>query len=196
MPLIIIAVIALIVLIYLWQRRRTSPPAPRIDDGKPDSDTFEFTPDMESVTPTAARRVRVEAPAQRVRGAQRRLVVEAQPLPRLADLEAPRHKGIDALQVLFFNPLVRLADTDEPVYDFTDPLTVTVFYTADDAAMTAKDMQGKPRLAIITGYQSEDGWRFERLGGELQPDPDTGGGTCTVRVKTLQPKDPMWIGNP
>ncbi|RIK24605.1 MAG: hypothetical protein DCC52_12225 [Chloroflexi bacterium] len=157
---------------------------------------FTFDPESDALKPMSRRKVTITAPAQMLRGARRKLVVEAQPLPSLGELKIPANKGIEKLLVLVIDDRVRDAETRDEVYEFEKPLTYVIEYTKEDIAATTLNADGTPRLSIVTGYQTQDGWKFERLPTKVTPNPKTGGGTLTAQVKTLQPLDPKWISIP
>jgi|GEM_PF-2658431 hypothetical protein len=195
-PFILIGIAIVLLVIFYFLFRRTPEVPPPGGKGSADEDTFVFDPTQEAARAFARRKVTVIAPAQMMDGIQRRLVVEADSLPTLPAMEIPKEKGIDALGVLVINDRVRLADSDQEVYEFDPPLTYVIEYTKEDAASAPTNLDGTPRLSIVTGYHAEDGWKFERLPTTLQPDSATGGGTLTAQIANMHPKDPKWIGNP
>jgi hypothetical protein len=196
-PFPILGIAFLLLAIFYFLFRRTPNKALEPDEnGGPDDDMFIFDPDLEAVKFQASRKVTVNAPAQTINGTLRKLTVEANTLPKLPDLQVPAGKGIEKLLVLVIDDRIRTKDTREEVYQFDSPVTYTIEYTKEDAAATTKNADGTPRLSIVAGYQAADGWKFERLKTTVTPNPRTGGGTLTAKIKNLQPKDPKWIGIP
>jgi hypothetical protein len=157
---------------------------------------FTFDPQQNVAKPPSRRKVTVTAPVQKIGGAKRRLRVEAGDLPTLAEIQVPKGKGIDALLVLVINDRVLFADSDQEIYEFDPPLSYAIEYTKEDAAAAPQDANGIPKLSIVTGYQAEDGWKFERLDTQVEPNPATGGGMLTAKQSNMHPKDPKWIGIP
>lgn len=190
--LLVIVVFVLFVLVALGARmqyREDSPDSPVNLDA-----TFEFDEDSEQLSPTARRKTSIFAPAQDSPGGKRKLDITAMPLPDLTGATPPAEKGIDALLVTVLNPSVRFADSDLAVNDFSPALTLIVDYKPEDAMATTME-NGIPRLSLATVYQSEDGWRFERLDTEVKPNVE-GGGTLTALLNTLQPNDPVVFCRP
>lgn len=191
---VFIAVVLIVIFYFLSRRQRPVPNPPGVSETE--SDTYEFAPDDQSLSPVAGRIVRVVAPAQMIGGAKRRLQVIPRPLSGVGEASVPAGKNF-ALITLVLNPEVQRLDNGDPVSDFPDPLTLTFYYTARDAAATDKNADGSPQLSIISGYLSKnDGWRMERLDTTVTPDPNTGGGTLEAKLDTLYPNDPQWIGRP
>lgn len=191
---IVIIIVVLIAIYYFWSRLQPPKPGtPRINDEQPD--VFEFDPDTDQLAPIIRRKVRFVAPPQNMRGGKQRVTITPDKLPSTQGAEPPAAKNI-SLDVMVIEPQVQLAETNEYVYDFDPPLELTIFYKKEDAAKTTLDDNGVPRLSIITGYHSPDGWKFERLSTTVTPDPQTEGGTLTAQVSTLHPQDPAWVGHP
>lgn len=189
-----IAIVLLVIFYFLFRRRPGKTVNPN-ENGGTDEDMFVFDPQQEAVKLQARRKVSVNVP-QTVNGVRRKLVVEANTLPTLPDLQVPAGKGIDKLLVLVIDDRIRTRDTKEDVYQFDSPVTYTIEYTKEDAAATTMNADGTPRLSIVAGWQVGDVWKFQRLQTTVTPNPKTGGGTLTARVKNLQPADPKWIGIP
>ena len=189
--LLVIVVFVLLVLFAIGQRSQRNSTTP--GDAITSEDTFEFEEDSENVTPTARRKTKIVAPTQRA--AKGKLQIRALPLPGLAGATPPPEKGIDAILVNVLNPSARFASDDAQVFDFDPPLTLVVRYKAEDEkATTLKN--GTPQLSLATVYQSDKGWRFERLDTSVQPDADGNGGTLTAYLKTLHPNDPVVMCRP
>lgn len=198
MPPILIGVIVLFFLVALFFVFRQNNEEEKVNNGKPDSQNvvFEFEQDREGFVATARRRIRFVMPPQKNLAARQRITIQLEPLPKLDQLEIPSGKGIEALQLLIANPVARMSETYQQVYDFDPPLSVTVYYTKEDTAETTFHPDGTPRLSIVSGYESQEGWRFERLDTRVQADKETGGGTLTAELRTLHPNDPLWTGRP
>lgn len=195
-PILGIAFLLLAIFYFLFRRTSNKAVDPDENGGTNDDDMFIFDPDLDAVKFQASRKVTVNAPDQTINGTRRKLIVEANTLPKLADLKVPAGKGIEKLLVLVIDDRIRTKDTREEVYEFDSPVTYTVEYTKEDAAATTKNAEGTPRLSIVAGYQTADGWKFERLKTTVTPNPRNGGGTLTAKIKNLKPKDPKWIGIP
>jgi hypothetical protein len=190
--LLVIVVFVLLVLAALWARtqsRTGSPDGPVIPD-----DTFDFDEDSDQIAPTARRKTHIVAPAQDTPDGKRRLDITANALPNLTGVTPPPEKNIDAILVTVLNPSVRFLDSDIEVNDFAPPLTLVVDYKAEDAEATTTE-GGKPRLSLAAVYQSNEGWRFERLNTDVTPYAE-GGGTLTASLGTLQPNDPVVMCRP
>lgn len=196
-PVILLVLVLFILLVLFALLTRREPPpgpdGPHVDD---DGQTFTFDPEPENLQMSVRRKTVFLVPPQKIAGPGRQVQILLRPLPRPDGLTIPSGKGIDALDVLFLNPYAALSDTGEEVYDFDPPLTVTMYYTAEDAEKAARDEKGAPLMSIITGYESESGWKFERLPTTPMPDAETGGGTLKAPLTTLHPRDPMWAGRP
>jgi hypothetical protein len=194
MPFLVVFIAVLLIVLFYFLSKRQS----RQADSPEDPDTFDFEPDTQSVTPTVLRKVRVVAPVQTFGDTKQRVYVQANPFPPGVDqVNIPSGKGIDALLTLVIEPVVRRLDNDAEVNDFSDELSLTIYYTAKEVAATELDSFGRPMLSIVSGYRDEsEVWRLERLDTRVTPDPNTGGGTLTAKLKTLHPKDPQWIGRP
>lgn len=197
-PFILLALaIALLVIFYfLFRRLPAGATNPDGNGGTSKDEMFSFDPQRDGIKPVSRRKVTVTAPAQTIGGKKHKLRVEAKELPTLAEIQVPKGKGIDALIVLVIDDRVLFADSDQEVYEFNPPLTYTIEYTKEDAAAAPKDGNGAPRLSIVTGYPADNGWKFERLDTQVEPNTATGGGTLTAKLSKLYPKDPKWIGQP
>jgi hypothetical protein len=195
-PFILIGIAIVLLVIFYFLFRRTPEVPPPGGKGSTDEETFVFDPKQEATRAFVRRKVTVTAPAQIVGGVKHNLTVEADSLPALPEMEIPKEKGIDALVVLVINDRVHLADADQEIYEFDPPLTYVIEYTKEDTASAPANLDGTPRLSIVTGYRADDGWKFERLPTTVQPNSETGGGTLTAQIANMHPKDPKWIGNP
>ncbi len=191
-----IAIAILVVFYFLFRRPIGGIRNPDEKEEGTEDDMFVFDPERDGISRLSRRKVTVKAPAQTINGARKRLVVEANPLPDLPNLQIPEGKGIEKLVVLVIDDRVRTRDTGEEVYEFDSPLMYTIEYTKEDAAATTTNDDGKPRLSIVTGYLAEEGWKFERLDTKVTPNPKTGGGTLEAKIKSLKPQDPKWVGVP
>lgn len=196
-PILIIVLVIFLVLVLLAVTTRNRSNG---TNGQPASDpnatTYDFDVDTEGVIPTVGRRVRIQAPGQNVNGAMRKLDITAMPLPRVGELTLPPEKGIQSLDILVLNPSARIAGTNQELYVFDPPLTVSVELTPEDMQYSQTEISLPRTRSIITGYESESGWRFERLPTTMSANNATGGVTLTAQVNTLNPKDPMWAGRP
>jgi hypothetical protein len=191
--LLVLVIFAVLVIIVLGQRAQRGGQVP--DDSTFTEETFEFPEDAESLKPTARRNTSIVAPMQSTASGMRKLAISALPLPDLSSAIPPPEKGIDAILVTVLNPDVRFADTDAEVYDFDPVLRVTVNYKPEDRDATTME-DGKPRLSLATVFESEGGWRFERLATAVVPDAEGGGGTLSALLETLQPDDPVVMCRP
>jgi len=198
-PILLLVIVALIILIILalWGRSRQNQGESGKDDGNnANEDVFTFTENTdESAIPVAARTVQIAAPVQTLRGKATHLKIVANPLSQVGAPVLPEGKGIDQLMVLVLNSSVRDSQTDDELYEFSPPLRMTINYKAADASKAPTDDKGVPRLSIVTGYQVDNGWRFERLPTTVTPGAN-GGGTLQANISTLHPQDPHWIGVP
>lgn len=197
-PFILLAIAIGLLVIFYFLFRRTPAQAPGQNEkgGNGEEEMFTFDPKQDVAKPVSRRKVTIIAPTQTIGGVKRKLRVEAKDLPTLAGIQVPKGKGIDALLVLVMDDRVLFADSDQEVYEFDPPLTYVIEYTKEDAAAAPKDDKGTPRLSIVTGYPTEDGWKFERLDTLVEPNPANGGGTLTAKLSKMNPKDPKWIGQP
>jgi len=189
--LFVLVVFLVLVLIVLLAMRKPG------GTGRTDIEeqTFEFQPDTDqSAAPFVGRRVRIVAPSQMLNGAPRKLQINLLPLPKLNAMGAPPpEKHIDALVALALNPQVRDVERNEDLVNFAPPLRVTVYYSEADAQATTLE-NGAPQLSIVTAYESDGSWRYERL--ETVVTPAEGGGTLDANLSTLQPDDPIAMGRP
>lgn len=190
---VILFVVLAIVAYYFWRSQNERLRAPSSEDEM--SQTFDF-PEQAGAVALNRRTLRIIAPTQIVRGKKQKIRVELAPLPAIGVLKPPPEKGIDALLALVVNPMVLAQDTGDALTAFDPPLTITVQYKKEDAAETSTDEKGIPKLSIVCGYEAEDGWRFEKLPTTVTPDAKGNGGTLTAQLKTLAPKDPLWVGKP
>lgn len=194
-PFVLLGIAFGLLVVFYFLFRRKPAQSPGQDDKLAEQDVFIFDPAREQIKPLSRRKVTVMAPAQTVAGVKRKLRVEAKNLPTI-DVQVPQGKGIDALLVLVIDDRVMLADSDQELFEFNPPLTYSIEYTKEDAEGVSKNVDGTPKLSIVTGYRADDGWKFERLNTKVEPNSATGGGTLTAELANMHPKDPKWIGNP
>lgn len=188
-PIAILAALVAIAaaILYFFRLRSSTPPRP----DRLGSDTFTFTPEPTDAVPLVKRKVTIVAPPQTTAKGSARVKITAQPLPADPPAPPPAGKGIERLITTVINPSVTNADTGAALSDFDPPFSVTIEYTdADAEAGGAKD--GRPRLSLVTFYQAQDGWRWERLTTEV----DAERRQLKAQLRTLQPKDPFGIGAP
>jgi hypothetical protein len=191
---VIVVVIAVVLVILYLFRRGASETKPSGSGGetKPGSNTFTFAPsDEKGGVPLVKRRVTILARDQIVRGQVRKLVVDALPLPADPSQPPPKGKDIDRLVTSVIHPRVRYEDSREILSDFDPPLTISITYDKADAEMSG-EIEGKPRLSIVTFYQEGDVWRWQKLRTEV----DAERMTITANLQTLTPKDPVGMGHP
>lgn len=184
--LLVIAFFIVLVLIVLTASGRRGRPAPPPTD----ADTFDFEADNDAAIPTVRRATHIVAPVQQINGSPRHLSISVTQLPNMTGVQPPPEKDIAAIFAVIINPRVVIAGTETEVYDFADSLTVTVNYTGEDAAAYPVGADGNPTLSLATAYQTDDGWKFEKLATTVTPD-NSGGGTLTAALSTLHPKDPL-----
>jgi hypothetical protein len=191
--LLVLVVFVLLVLFAVAQRIQKNgdtPGEPIIAD-----DAFDFEEDTENISPTVRRKTRIVAPVQSAGGGKRKLTIRPMPLQNLTGVTPPPEKGIDAILVTVLNPSARFVDSETEVYNFDPPLTLMVSYKPEDQAATSSQ-NGTPQLSLATVYQSEKGWRFERLPTTVRPNSTNEGGTLIASLKTLQPNDPVVMCRP
>lgn len=193
-PILLLAIVIFVVLvaIALW---RTQQGTNRVDIVTPTTQEFEFDEDTQNITRMTMRKIRITAPPQTREGKQYNLNVVPQPLPNTQNVVIPEGKNLDALVTPVLNPRVEYADNVQELYIFDPPLTVRINYDKQDAD-AAQSVDGVPQLSIVTGYNTADGWKLERLATTVIPDSETGGGICTALLSNLQPADPIFLGRP
>jgi hypothetical protein len=190
---IVVLIAVVLVIFYLLQRGGFgTTPSGSGGESERDSTTFTFTPSDEiGGTPLVKRRVTIVAPDQSSNGQKRKLFVDALPLPADPPEPPPEGKGIDRLITSVIHPRVRYADSPDSLNDFDPPLTITIKYTNQDVE-TIGEVDRRPRLAVVTFYQEEKDWRWQRLETEV----DAASMTITAKLQTLTPKDPVGMGHP
>jgi hypothetical protein len=141
------------------------------------------------------RQVTIDTQTQKRRGASHKLKVEAAPLPNLSRVKPKGAKGIEGVISVVLNPIVRSIEDDQEWNEFDPPLDISVQYTEADAKATTLDAKGNPKLSLALVYQSENGWKWERLKTEVIPSRQ-GGGTLRAKIRTLRPQDPIVMCRP
>jgi len=142
------------------------------------------------------RETTLDAPPQHHQGTSRKVTIDMLAMPDMTGVTPAAGKGIDGIIAWVMNPVVKWHDTGEEVHNFEPPLSLTVGYTAEDVQATTLDDKGIPRLALILAYQSDDGWKWERMHTRVEPSSPGGPGTLSCKIHTLHPKDPVAIGRP
>lgn len=190
---VIVLIAVLIIVIYLLRRGTSAPGLLEPGGGQTGGESrFAFAPSDEAGrTSLVRRRVSIVAPDQVVDGRSRKLVVEALPLPEDPKEPPPPGKGIDRFIGAVIHPRVRYADTLDELTDFNPPLTISVNYLRSDAGMS-EDSAAAPKLSLITYYRDGEVWRWQRL----ETIVDAAAMTCTAKLETLTPADPVGMGNP
>lgn len=188
---LILVLFVAVVLILALRRNNTTPDTP--GERAASDETFEFGADENLATPVR-RRVQIVAHAQNVRGKLQKVRVDAMAMPMMGELPALPNKGIDEFLVAVMNPTVRVVETGEPLYEFDPPLEVTIYFNSQDMSRTTLQ-NDLPQLSITTGYESGEGWRFEKLPTQVQM-TEQNSGTLFAKLYTLQPKDPLFATRP
>ncbi len=188
--LVVIIFIVLGALAYYFWRSQNRLRTP--SEGEPMPQTFDFDEQEGRVR----RKLRVIAAEQTVAGKRQKVRIELRALPDVTNLKPPPEKQIDALLSVVINPVVYASETGESLTTFNPPLTVTVHYKKQDAEMTTESKDGTPQLSLVSAYESDDGWRFEKLPTTVTPNSGGNGGTLTAQLSTLEPGDPLWVGKP
>lgn len=152
----------------------------------------EFTPKSTHVT----RRVRAKLQDQMHEGKKHKIQIEATPLPDVSRAKPHPAKGIEQVIALVMHPKIRIAATGEAIEEFDPPIEFEVEYTRSDVKATQKNARGTPKLSLSIGYEEPDGeWKWEKLKTRVKP-LDENKGTLHAKLRTLHPKDPMFITRP
>jgi len=119
---------------------------------------------------------------------------EALPLPTDMPTAPPPGKGFTKVVTLLIEPKVTIGGNE--VTNFDTPLTVTVDFTAQDAAAVGRGGDGKPKLRIGSAYKQGNAWKWQILPTTVTcTNKECTEGTLTAQLTTLHPGDPLFEGD-
>src|SRR5206468_11374506 len=100
-PFLLLGIALVLLAIFYFLFRRPNAVAPNSKDQEGDEpEMIIFDPEEDAVKLLSRRKVTIAAPSQTIGGVKRQLLVEANTLPNLPDLQVLKVKGIDKLIVL------------------------------------------------------------------------------------------------